>query len=337
MIETVAELNRVLIAISEVTEPDGTAEYSNVIRQCESIVIEGRLPNHKLSIDFALTLELMQKKGQRIMLTDIGKFFLSSNSEKYYELSTDQKRWLIRMCYLHGPLKSQTRILIKLFSPNYEEKTFRLTITNKNLTKHQEILIEHLVQLNLLIRSDEQLEVNPEYVDTIAAFISEGKGWTEESLLEHLKERKEIGDIAEQLVLEFERNRLKKLRCKVESISIRYIGKLRVDAGYDIDSFNGKTPNLNYDRFIEVKGAKNSKLKFFWSDNEIKIARKLGEKYWIYFQGGINTKTKTAKDTPLLFQNPIETILKKREFAKTPQGIIIEGNMVGKIIKIRKK
>lgn len=332
----VAELNRILIALNEVMEEDGMADYSNVLKQCESIVIDGRLPDTKLSVDFALAIALIQKKGRKLILTDNGRYFLELNPEKLFELSSEQKRLLIRICYLHGFFRSTTLELLKSFVPYYEENTFKLSIADSHLTEEHKTIVEHLVQLQLLVRIDVTLEVNSQYVDTVASFISEGKGWSEESAEKYYKERKEVGDIAEKLILEFEKNRLKKMGCGVESVSIRQVSKLRVNAGYDIDSFNGKTPNLNYDRFIEVKGAKDSKFKIYWTDNEIRIAKKLANKYWIYFQGGIDTKTKTAKNTPILIQNPAELILKSPDFTKTPQGIIIEGNLTGKLVKSRK-
>lgn len=327
MISKVAELNRILIVLESMNDGDYGADYTNVLRQCEGTVIGGMLPDHNLSIEYAKTVGLVKSKGSKLLLTEGGKSFLELNPDKFYELSSEQKQLLIRVCYLHGPFRLQTLELIKLFSPNYEEKTFKFFVLENNISVDQQGLIEHLVQLELFIRNESLLEVNSEYVDTVASFISEGKGWTEESLEEYLKERKEVGNIAEQIVLKYEKNRLNKLGCKVECNSVRQISKLRVNAGYDIESYNKRAPNLNYDRFIEVKGAKSSKLRFFWSDNEIKIAKKLGEKYWIYFQGGINHLTGNTENELLLIQNPIINILKNPHFKTTPQGIIVEGDL----------
>jgi hypothetical protein len=272
---------------------------------------------------------LIIRRGRKITLTDNGKYFLELNSQRLYDLELDQKRLLIRTCYLHGPFRLRTLALIKKFSPSYEEKTFSYT-TAGELAEDDFWLIEHLVQLDLVIRGDSYLKINKEYVDTIASFISEGKGWTEESLSEYLKERREIGEFAENLIEIFERKRLKKSNCGVESASVRRISKLKVDAGYDIESFDGKSKNLDYDRFVEVKGAKDSKVRFFWSENEMKVAKKLGKRYWIYFQGGINLKTGLSKNEPLMFRNPIETILKDKRFTISPQGILVEANLTGK-------
>lgn len=333
MIDRVAELNRVVIALKNVIEEDGNADYTNVLNQCDSVVIEGRLPNHKVSIGFAQDVGLIQKKGSRLILTKNGESFSEFNPNNFYDLSSDQKKLLILTCYLHGTFRLQSFELIKRFSPDYRKKTFSFPIADTNLIMDKSWLIEHLVELDLLLRDKTNLYINPKYVDAIASFRSKGKGWSEESWIEYWKERKEIGDIAEGLVLSFEKSRLTKLGCKVEAVSVRNISKLMVDAGYDIESFNRKTSTLDYDRFIEVKGAKDPKVKFFWSDNEIKKAKKMGQKYWIYFQGGIDAKTGITKNEPLLFQNPIKNILKNPNFKKTPQGVIVEGDLKGKLIK----
>lgn len=333
MIKNLAELNRVVIAIKNIRgNENSNANYEAVKNQCESIVIGGSLPDHDLSISFAQSIGLVYEENRELVLTENGDSFLGFNHSESYELSEEQKRLLIRMCYLHGSLRLQTLKLIKLFSPNYEEKTFRLFLEKYEFKVDENWLLDHLVQLNLIIRSENFLEINKEYVDTIASFISEGKGWPESSWAEYFKEKMEIGSLAEDVILRFEKDRLKELGFQIESVSVRSISKLRVNAGYDVESFDGESQDLNYNRFIEVKGAKDSKVKFFWSENEIKKAKELGDKYWIYFQGGINIQDKTAKNKPILFQNPIKTVIEDSNLKKTPQGIIVEGNLRGELI-----
>ena len=104
---------------------------------------------------------------------------------------------------------------------------------------------------------------------------------------------------------------------------------MKVNAGYDIESFNGKSKAMKFDRFIEVKGSGESTVRFFWSTNEIEIAGRLGDNYWIYYQGGIDKKTKKAKNKPLMFQNPQESIMKDTNFTKIQNGLVVEAKIVG--------
>ena len=73
-------------------------------------------------------------------------------------------------------------------------------------------------------------------------------------------------------------------------------------------------------------------VRFIWTPNEIEVANKLGENYWIYYQGGIDKKKKIAKNRPLLFQNPLKSIMKDSRFTLTQNGIIVEAKLAGEII-----
>jgi len=332
MIDRVAELNRVLLAVSSLLSQDGKARHDSVIQQCESTIIEGRMPKHELSVQFAGRIGLLRKEGYVLSITPEGRSFLELNPGSQYDLSPDQKRFILRTCYLHGPLRNDIFNLLHGFSLAYNKDTFRWSEVDGSPLAGESWMIDQLCQLGLLARGDGWLEVTPEYVNTVASFREEGRGWSEEKFRERLQEKLEVGNIAEELVKTFEVERLKKSGHVVESLSVRRISKLRVNAGYDIESFDGKCPNLNYDRFIEVKGAKGADLHFFWSDNEIRIAKILKEKYWIYFQGGVDLKNGVAKNAPLLFQNPIKTIMEDTNITTMAQGIIVEGKIKGKVL-----
>src|SRR3989344_4404617 len=128
MLDKEAELNRVLIAINSVIGENGEADFSNVISQCESMVIEGRLPDHQASIDFAIQIEFIQKIDNKLTIIENGKIFLELNPNRFYDLSDNQKRMLLRTCYLHGPLRLPILDIVRKFSPDYEEKTYKLSM-----------------------------------------------------------------------------------------------------------------------------------------------------------------------------------------------------------------
>ena len=174
------------------------------------------------------------------------------------------------------------------------------------------------------------LYVRKDYASTVAEFISEPKGWTEEKFFQNMKEKKELGDLAEDIVFEWEVERLKKLRHKVEAHCVKKIGKLDVGAGFDIKSFNGKSDGMKFDRFIEVKGSKGPGLRFIWSNNEMKVAEELGEKYWIYYQGGGSVEAKTAIYEPILYQNPLLSLEADSRLTFIKNGEIVEGKVPAK-------
>jgi len=333
MIETLAELNRVLLAVQELSGNEQTASIEAVIDYCKGTVIEARMPKHEMNISFAEQIGLLTTVGTEVRLTPEGINFIELNPSTQYDLSELQKKLLLRMCYLHGPLRQQARAILKEFSPALDSEALRWSVFDSSPFPN-EWAAEHLRQLGLLHRRDDGWEVNGEYAKTVSVFLDEGIGFSEEKLREYLKEKEEVGRLGEAIVKEYEMWRLSELGYAVEARCVRGISNVRVNAGYDIESFNGASPAMVYDRFIEVKGAKARQLRFFWSDNEISIARRLGKQYWIYFQGSIDVKNGIARDEPIMLQDPANSILGDNRFKNSPQGLIVESHITGKPRKI---
>jgi hypothetical protein len=331
MIEKLAELNRVLLAVNELRDVDGVAELEVVIEHCKGTVIEARIPEHQLNIEFAGQIGFLVISGNAIRLTDEGLGFIELNPSSQYDLSEEQKRVLLRTCYLHGALRKDAMAILKVFSPGLGTDVFRWSLYDSPPLPN-EWTVEHLSQLGLLHRRDDGWEVRGDYSKTVAEFLGEGEGWSEESFREYLKEKEEVGKLGEDLVKAYEVRRLMSLGHAVEARCVRRISNLRVNAGYDIESFDSSSPAMAYDRFIEVKSARGRQLRFFWSDNEIKIATKLGKRYWIYFQGAIDVGKQKGRDEPILVNDPVNSILKSGTFKIIPQGLIVESDMKGKPI-----
>jgi hypothetical protein len=126
--------------------------------------------------------------------------------------------------------------------------------------------------------------------------------------------QKQVGEIAEKFVIEFEKQRLKEEHCDEKIDKINQISITNTRAGYDIESFNDKS-SLSYDRFIEVKGSINKKFDIHWSVNEINKAKEHPDKYWLYFVSEIDLETGTCPNTPELYPNPFVNIFQnKSEF-----------------------
>ncbi|HEY3389844.1 MAG TPA: DUF3883 domain-containing protein [Prolixibacteraceae bacterium] len=94
--------------------------------------------------------------------------------------------------------------------------------------------------------------------------------------------QQEVGDLAELIAIEEEKKRL--WETPELSQQVKHISKIIVNAGYDIESYDG---NIIRDRepekrFIEVKAVKFDSPRFFWSRNEIEKSRELKEQYWLY-------------------------------------------------------
>ncbi|HTV58940.1 MAG TPA: DUF3883 domain-containing protein [Verrucomicrobiae bacterium] len=333
MIEKLAELNRVLLAVNELRNADGIADLEIVIERCKATVIEARIPKHQVSVEFAGQIGLLLINGKEIRLTDEGLGFIELNPSSQYDLSEEQKRVLLRTCYLHGALRQHAMAVLRAFSPGLGIDAFRWSSYDSPPLSN-EWTAEHMNQLGLLERRDDGWEVRADYTRTVAEFLEEGEGWSEDSFREYLKEKEEVGKLGESLVKAYEVSRLIRMGNTVEARCVRRISNLRVNAGYDIESFDSSSPAVAYDRFIEVKSARGRGMRFFWSDNEIRVATKLGKRYWIYFQGAIDTSKGVARDEPILVRDPVNSILESSKFKKSPQGLVVECDMQGKRIKV---
>ena len=112
------------------------------------------------------------------------------------------------------------------------------------------------------------------------------------------------GEEAEKFVMEFETKRL-------SNKEIDWVAQYIVNEGYDIASYNEKD-DAEYNRFIEVKSYDGNKPYFFWSRNEVNVAKQKLENYRIYL---VNRKEMNNEGyRPIMKQNPIINILNNKNW-----------------------
>ena len=332
MIDNIDELNIALWSLNELMDSDFCAERNLIIEEYKKNIKEGRMPDYGLTIDYSVQLGLMNEVGAVVKMQDVGLTYIELNKENRFDISDEQKNFLFRACFLNGTKRKETRDCLKCFVESKTKSTFVWSEIDNIPLGDLYWVAEHLLQLGILVRTDSGFEVYSTYTETIAVFLNEPKGWTEEELMKYLVEKKEIGNFAEQMIKTYEENRLKAAGHIVESHTVNFVGKLKVNAGYDIESFDGKSDDMNYDRFIEVKGSKGANLRFVWSSNEVEVAKKLGKKYWIYFQGGVDMKKRKVKNAPLLFQDPYQNIYLDKKLPISAHGYVVEAKISGNSI-----
>lgn len=132
-----------------------------------------------------------------------------------------------------------------------------------------------------------------------------------EQLKRQLENKSLAGEKAELYVLEYERKRLgKPLGDQVKRIS-----EIDVTAGYDIVSFDSPESSKP-DRFIEVKAV--SSAGFYWSENEYKIAKLYGEKYFLYLVELSKIDDEDYK--PEIISDPALTVMNSRDWLIEPES-----------------
>ena len=126
------------------------------------------------------------------------------------------------------------------------------------------------------------------------------KKFSLEQLIQQQKEQSERGLEAEEYVLQVEKNRLPK-----KAKQIKRISDFDVTAGYDLVSFQSETSS-NYDRFIEVKCYLGDP-HFYWSENEVDVAKIKGEHYFLCLVDYERMKTEPGY-IPEYIQDPTSVI-----------------------------
>lgn len=112
---------------------------------------------------------------------------------------------------------------------------------------------------------------------------------------------KRIGDRGEEIVVEYEKQKLRSvgkqdLAEKIDRVSIR-----TDSVGYDIVSFNAD----GSEKFIEVKSSLGpvSDPDFHLSDNQLRVAKEKGTNYWLYFVFDTESKTSNIREVNNPFIN----------------------------------
>ncbi len=118
---------------------------------------------------------------------------------------------------------------------------------------------------------------------------------------------KQIGDIAEFLTYEFERERLSKDKVQNPGLIVRWVSRISDIYGYDIKSIRGKLLlsefELSSPICIEVKGSEKKEIEYFSfyiTRNEWEQAERNSDSYFFYFWSGINTNYETACTGPYI-------------------------------------
>lgn len=119
------------------------------------------------------------------------------------------------------------------------------------------------------------------------------------------------GERGESFVLEYERRRL-----PVELAGrVALLGAKQIAMGYDILSF-AAADSVSYDRFIEVK-TYSGHPHFYWTDNEISAAGRLGKQYFLYLVD-INQIDNPGYE-PTILSSPIDLLSQPERWNIQPQ------------------
>jgi hypothetical protein len=303
----VIELSQVLklLCVVKSHQNNGKSKRQQVKKDFELRKIDRGLeyPVYEENEKFCLQTKIITHENDDLVLTDLGdQILLIDSKEKLNEL-------IIRKCLLKGDFSNKIIPALAQFNVDgnnelwYEKKSIAQLFDSTDF-------LHILYDVELLIKGETDVRLNSKFHENESIIIQRKKKrkQSQGDIDDSLKIQKEVGQIGEKFVLKFEKNRLKEAGCVDEAEHVDQISEDWANRGYDIESFDGDSPELQPNRFIEVKSSTGKKFSVFWSENEIEVARELGEKYWIYFVSEIDIDNETSPNIPEMIQDPFNRI-----------------------------
>tara|TARA_Y100000590_G_scaffold143302_1_gene164479 strand:- start:2190 stop:3185 length:996 start_codon:yes stop_codon:yes gene_type:complete len=291
-----------LIETIQFYQNNQVANRGNVKRDFELQGITKGLeyPNYDSNERFCLDGGILKLENDELYFTKLGKILLENidSTDRFNDVFI--KNFILKNNF--------SEIIIPILSEFHESDDGKLWYEKKeivNLFERKDIL-PILYELGLLIKNGNQIVVNSIYQknEIIKEQQKKKRKISQIQLEKTLEIEKKVGQIAEKIVLDFEKNRLEKDGYLKKAQKVEQISEDWANKGYDIESFDGPGEEILPDRFIEVKGTTGKNFSIFWSENEIKKAKELREKYWIYFVSEIDIENETSPKNPERIQDP---------------------------------
>ena len=138
-------------------------------------------------------------------------------------------------------------------------------------------------------------------------------------LINQRTHQEELGKRAEIFVLGYER---RKLKYHPNTSNIKIISHFDTSAGYDIQSYISND-SIVLDKFIEVKSYQGTP-RFYWTENEIKISKIKGDRYYLYLVDRSFIDEKGYH--PIKIKNPSQILFSDSDWIYRNDGYFFEKN-----------
>lgn len=314
--------NKVLLTLVELSAEDRSCSIKKVINTCKLTAIGGIIGDYDLVIAHCKFVGLITIKGHNVILSTLGNKFLSANKLKYIEVTEGQKQITAERIVFKGAWSNHARDLFDHFSANPLTSLYEVSMIEGTLSKKHEPAIHFFKHLGILQQAETIITVNKRYSQLVYELTADGKAIAEQQLEQLLMENRKLGAQAENIIVEFEKQRLLKLGKSIQSDLVKRISTINSAAGYDIESFDGNNNDVFPNRFIEVKATTGNEIRFYWTINERNVAKVIKDNYWIYVLVGFR-EDDPHRCIPIKIQNPENVIPSHHCFAMDVSKYII--------------
>ena len=318
-------INKLIFAIRSLTDDSSSCRKRAVVDLCQSISFYGSHTDYEYLIRLAEYARLISFQSGLLKLTKQGAEFADLNKERTFELTNLQRRYIVCNLLFNGPWKKETTGYFSLFSPNYKLVTYELSDYPSNIPVRYSSLNHTLKTTGVLFVDGQKLYVTPNYVSLVRGLLNDESINAIDKLDASLEFRKKLGNLAENLVVNFEKTRLLDVSRSAESELVTKISDLQPNAGYDINSFDGEQPEIEYSRFIEVKASEGKDFRIHLTMNQKATAENLGDRYWIYFVPTLKQNHQNDDNiVPIVVRNPAKRLWKMKQIKISVDTYLIE-------------
>ena len=256
----------------------------------------------------------------KIIKIDSNELFLTKSFSFGHTSTDDFKRKFLQVLFsANGDVSKELRNFLLNFQTENERTFFKATELQKiKFSDTRNLLLE----LGFISADSDNVTyfINQEFIGLFLKHFVKRK-LSPETLKKEQAEKESLGLAAEQAVIIFEIKRLTDI--SVLPNEIEHTSLENVLAGYDIKSLeNYLDGNSNrIDRFIEVKAVSLADYKFYWSRNEMEIAKVFGEMYYLYLLPVISNNIFDLENM-IIKRNPFKSIyLNELEWKKEEENI----------------
>ena len=269
----------------------------------------------------ASCLDLLYVQNAQIRLSKTGREFVQLMSVRGNDILLDgnnEQRQFLFDCLGARRIADACGAIFKKFLVNHADEP-PVWNSRAHVFDHNELYILEILedvgvvysQRGLITVDDSHTDIFSRMKNSISVDLDVGH-----------ERKKQVGDIGEVLTMEYEIKRLSK--CEDLPHRVEQVSKTDPYAGYDIASFHGCQSGRYHDMFIEVKATSGVQPRFFWSSNEVDVARKHGDTYWIYLWTDID-----GSKTLHRIQNPYARLFETGEPRPEPASYLVDKQILG--------
>lgn len=320
----VLEINKLLFMVAQYAGKLGIGT-SSLLREVRRAKLYTESSNYVSVLKVCQDLSLVFRDGKHIRLTSDGQRYLElmtrDGRQAVLDPNPTQKRFLVGLIQTSAVAVEWLKPFFDEFQIDFltEDKIWFATHTKTGLPD------DLITEVGLVKVRGGRLEVDSMWSVAVSR-IRNNETITASELDEILEGQKATGDIAENLTVQYEKERLKAAGFPDLALAVRKISGADPFAGYDVLSFDGDSLSYEHDRRIEVKGTGLDRNRLYWSRNEIHVARKYGVGYWIYYWRNI---AGSGEPTLEKIRDPYDKFFVKRMGKLSPVKYEVEWKELG--------